>query len=97
MKKKIINFIKNKYFIASLAFFVWVGFVDSDHNFFRHAQLNKDLKELHKLQKYYNEQIEYNKNLAYKLESDIDYLEKFAREEYGMKRDNEIVYVIIPD
>ncbi len=97
MRKKIINIIKTKYFIASLAFFVWVGFIDSDHNFFRHAQLNKDLQELCKLKKYYVEQIEYNKTLAYKLENDVDFLEKFAREEYGMKKDNEIVYVLIPD
>lgn len=97
MKKIIFNIFKNKYILASFAFVVWVGFIDSDHNFFRQTKLKKDLIEMNKLKAYYEEQIEINKTLANKLETDINFVEKFAREEYGMKKDNEVVYVIVPE
>lgn len=97
MKQKIFNIIKNKYIIASLAFIVWVGFIDSDHNIFRQIRLKKDLLEMSKLKTYYEVEIEKNKSLAYKLETDIQFVEKFAREEYGMKKDNEVVYKVVPE
>ncbi|OQA00166.1 MAG: Septum formation initiator [Bacteroidetes bacterium ADurb.Bin408] len=96
MRKKIFNIIKNKYFIASLAFIVWVGFIDSDHNFFRQVKLKKDLMEMNKLKEYYQKQIEANKTLAQRLENDISFVEKYAREEYQMTKPNEIVYVLVP-
>jgi len=96
MRKKIFNIIKNKYFIASLAFVVWVGFIDSDHNFFRQIKLKKDLREMNKLKEYYQKQIETNKTLAIRLENDISFVEKYAREEYQMTKPNEIVYVLVP-
>jgi cell division protein DivIC len=97
MHSKVFNIAKNKYIIASLIFVVWVGFIDSDHNFFRHQQLKNDIHDRLNLKIYYEEQIEYNKNIALKLETDIDFVEKFAREEYGFKKDDEVVYTIIPD
>lgn len=96
MRKKIFNIIKNKYFIASLAFIVWVGFIDSDHNFFRQINLKRDLREMNKLKAYYQKQIETNKTLAIRLENDISFVEKYAREEYQMTKPNEIVYVLVP-
>lgn len=96
MRKKIFNIIKNKYFIASLAFIVWVGFIDSDHNFFRQINLKRDLREMNKLKEYYQKQIETNKTLAIRLENDISFVEKYAREEYQMTKPNEIVYVLVP-
>ena len=83
--------------LASLAFIVWVGFVDSDHNYFRQVRLKKDLQEMVCLKTYYEEQVEKNKTLAYNLETNIEYVEKYAREEFGMKRDNEVVYELIPE
>lgn len=96
MRKKIFKIIKNKYFIASLAFIVWVGFIDSDHNLFRQINLKRDLREMNKLKEYYQKQIETNKTLAIRLENDISFVEKYAREEYQMTKPNEIVYVLVP-
>jgi len=83
--------------LASLAFIVWVGFVDSDHNYFRQVRLKKDLQEMVRLKNFLEAQVEKNKTLANKLETDIDFVEKYAREEYGMKLDNEVVYEVIPN
>jgi len=97
MKQKIFKILKNKYIIASIAFIVWVGFIDSDHNIFRQIRLKKDLIEMNKLKVYYEAEIEKNKTLANRLETDIQFVEKFAREEYGMKKDNEVVYKVVPE
>lgn len=97
MIKKLFKIAKNKYILASLAFIVWVGFVDSDHNFIRHIQLQKDLQIMQDEKANYEEQIEKNKILAGKLVNDIEFVEKYAREEYGMKKDNEVVYVLMPE
>lgn len=97
MKKTILNLLKNKYILASLAFIVWIGYVDADHNFFRQRQLKKDIQDMLKLKEFYEVQIEANKTLAYKLENDNNFVEQFAREEYGMKKDNEVVYVVVPE
>ena len=97
MRHKIFKIVKNKYILASLAFIVWAGFIDSDHNYFRQVRLKKDLQEMVCLKTYYEEQVEKNKTLAYNLETNIEYVEKYAREEFGMKRDNEVVYELIPE
>lgn len=50
-----------------------------------------------RLKNFLEAQVEKNKTLANKLETDIDFVEKYAREEYGMKLDNEVVYEVIPN
>jgi len=97
MRQKIFKIARNKYLLASLAFIVWAGFIDSDHNYFRQVRLKKDLQEMVRLKTYLEEQVEKNKTLANRLETDIEFVEKYAREEYGMKRDNEVVYELIPN
>ncbi|HZI54028.1 MAG TPA: hypothetical protein VFD56_10010, partial [Chitinophagaceae bacterium] len=58
-------------------------------------------QELNKLEVdkgYYIHQIEENKESIFELMSDPANLEKFAREKYHMKKDNEDVFLIIrPD
>ena len=46
---------------------------------------------------YYQEQIEQDSTALHILESDKEELERFAREKYLMKRDNEDVYLVVED
>jgi cell division protein DivIC len=91
---KIPSWLKNKYAVTALCFAVWVLFID-DRDFitthFRHVH------ELHKLEArkvYYEDQIRLvSKELA-QLKSNPATLEKYAREKYLMKRDNEDLFVV---
>ena len=91
---KIPSWLKNKYVLTALCFAVWVLFID-DRDFitthFRHVN------ELHKLEArklYFEEQIRTVSKELDQLKSNPATLEKYAREKYLMKRDNEDLFVI---
>ncbi len=91
---KIPSWLKNKYVLTTLCFGVWILFID-DRDFvtthFRH------LKELHKLEArkvYFEDQILTVRKELDQLKSNPGTLEKYAREKYLMKRDNEDLFVI---
>lgn len=93
--KRLIDLFKNKYFLVSLAFVVWMVFFDKNDLFSQyqyHQQLNT-LKQQHDF--YQKETDQVNKDLD-ELTSDPQKLEKFAREKYLMKKDNEDIFVIVP-
>ncbi len=84
----------NKYFYTGLAFLVWMSFFDQD-NFIEQYRLSQTLKDLRSKKEYYLREIAKNKQKIKLLETDSAYLEKFAREKYYMKKDNEEIFVII--
>ena len=86
--------IRNKYFITGVVFLAWLTFFDAN-NLVRQLELRSGLKELHREKEYYLEQIRLNKALTEELMTNQSMLEKFAREKYLMKRDNEDIYLII--
>ena len=94
--KLILPFILNKYFISVLAICVWVTFFDKD-DLFSQYELTQKLKQLKAEEKYYQMEIEKNKNDMNELRTNPRNLEKFAREKYLMKKDNEEIFVIVKD
>lgn len=84
---------KNKYLITILAFAVWMLFFDQNKLGNRY-RLNSNLKHLELQKEYYLHEIEQNRKLTEALNSDTAFLERFAREKYLMKRDNEDIYVL---
>lgn len=88
------NVIRNKYVIATLAFITWMLFFDrNDISSQYHYRSN--LSELQKEKEFYLEETEKVKKDLEELTTDPKKLQKFAREKYYMKKDNEDVYVII--
>lgn len=94
--KIILPFILNKYFISVLAVVVWVTFFDKN-DLFSQYELAQKLKQLKTEEKYYQTEIEKNKNDMNELRTNPVNLEKFAREKYLMKKDNEEIFVIVKD
>lgn len=92
---KIPNFIRSRYFIAGCVFIVWVSFFD-ENNLIERLQLINQLKQLEKDEKYYLKQIDKDKNRLNELRYNKN-LEKFAREQYLMKKPNEDIYVILAE
>ena len=64
-------------------------------DFITQYQLSQTLNDLQDKKEFYQAETENNRNIIEKLETDTAWLEKFAREKYFMKKDNEEVFVII--
>ncbi len=88
--------ILNKYTITFLIFLVWLAFFDHN-NLVEKWQLNKKIATLKKEKSYYQEKIKEDNRKIKELLSSKENLEKFAREQYLMKKANEDIFVIIND
>lgn len=58
-------------------------------------RLENKFEEVESEKKFYLEEIEKNQKISQDLMTNMDNLERFAREKYWMKRDNEDVYLVI--
>jgi cell division protein DivIC len=89
------SWVKNKYFIAVVAFAVWMLFFDKNDVFSQHERLSH-VKELNKNEAHQSQLItETHKELGF-LKTSAQTIEKYARENYMMKKDNEDLFIIKP-
>ena len=84
--------LRNKFFIAFAAFAVWMLFFD-ERDIFTMRHHRQELRELQQSQQYYTDQINKEKTELENLKAAAT-LEKYAREKYYMKRDNEDLFLI---
>jgi len=96
MINKIPSYLKNKYTITIVTFVIWLSFFDQN-NMMIQVQNKMELWELEEDKKYYLLEIEKTKNDLEELTTDMKSLERFAREKYLMKRDNEEVFVFVTE
>jgi len=85
---------RNKYFLTIIIFLIWISLLDSNNLIARY----KDLRELHKLKldrEYYINRIETDSQKLHELKTDNHNLEKFAREQYRMKKPDEDLFIIL--
>ncbi|MCE5346437.1 MAG: septum formation initiator family protein [Bacteroidales bacterium] len=85
---------RNKYFLTIVIFVIWILLLDSNNLIARYRQI----RELHKLKadkEYYSKRIETDKQKLHELKTDDNNLEKFAREQYHMKKPDEDLYIIL--
>lgn len=87
-------FIYNRYTFTFLGFLAWLTFFDKHDFILQHSYRNK-LESLKNEREYYIAQIEKNKEEMKELFTNNRNLEKFAREKYYMKRENEDVFVFV--
>ncbi len=92
-KEKIILLFKNKYFVISFVFVIWVSFFDQNNLLFHH-ELEGQKEELRDKSEHYKLEIEKNKTLLKNLKDSV-FLDKFAREKFRMKKDDEDLFVVI--
>jgi len=85
--------IENKYPITFSLFFVWVLFFDGNSAIFMYKQYN-ELKNLKIQEAYLTKDIIDMKQQKEDLFSNDEKLEKYARENYFFKKDDEDIYVI---
>lgn len=90
----LIPYLKNKYVISTLVFIVWISFFDQN-DFLSQYRYRQQLNELVAERDFYQQEIQKSKKALDELMSTPGNLEKFAREKYFMKKDNEDVFVIV--
>lgn len=86
--------IKNKFVLTFLVFLTWLTFFDKN-DFLTTSAYRRKLHQLRAEKAYYEEEITKNKAYLEHLETNPDNLERFAREEYLMKKENEEIFVIL--
>ncbi len=92
--KFIFSILINKFFLTTVAFVVWMVFFDSNNLITRNS-LQEKLDMLNLEKQFYLQEIKKDSILTYQLMNDSSQLEKFARERYLMKKDNEDLFLVI--
>lgn len=90
--KKWFKVIINKYLLIFILFLIWMIFFDTN-SFFIHDELNKDIKGLEENNEFYEKEIEKDKSFIEKMK-DSNEMEKYAREKYYLKKENEEIFII---
>ncbi len=90
--KTIFNIIKNRYVLVLMFFSCWLLFLDNC-SYFDHLVLDRQIAELEENKVYYQEEIKKDENQI-KMLQNSGQIEKYAREKYFMKRENEDIYII---
>jgi cell division protein DivIC len=88
--------LRNKYVFTSLLFFFWLLFFDQN-NLNERRKNNNEYNQLVKEREYFQQKIEENRKRIQELKTNNDNLEKFAREQYLMKKDNEDIFIIVDE
>ena len=78
--------------IIGIFFLVWMIFLDT-HSLLVHLELNKEIENLKERKKFLETEIKKDTKLIFDL-NNIDSLEKFAREKYRHKKNNERILML---
>ena len=85
--------LKSPFILIGLLFVLWMLFFDSN-SYLSHNRLSNDINQLQKDKKHYKEEIKKD-SIALEELSSPEGLEKYAREKYHMKKENEEIFLII--
>jgi hypothetical protein len=94
ISKKLLEKIANKYLVAFIIFSVWMLFIDDNNIFFLRKNVNK-LKEYRVERANFLEKIRHDSIQLQEMKANAKNLEKFAREEFLMKKKDEDIFIII--
>lgn len=87
-----VTVIKSPFFYLTIIFLVWISFFDS-YSWIEHFSINKEIKKLEGNKLYFENEIDKDKKAIKGLKNG-DATEKYAREKYYMKRENEDTFII---
>ena len=96
INQKIRDLFKNFYFLFFLSFILWMTIIDSN-GFINRYRLSKKLSELNTQKEFYVKEIDKVSLDKERFESDQELLEKYAREEYLMKKESEDIFYVIKE
>ena len=91
-QNKWVRYIGNKYVLIASLFLIWMFYFDTN-SFFIHNELVKDIEALEDNKAFYKEEIKKDKVFIEKMK-DSSEVEKFAREVYFLKKNDEEIFII---
>ena len=91
--KKLPKPLRNKYLILFLLFILWVVFID-DYNLINQSKIKNTVDDLKSQKEFYITEIKSDSTELYKLQNDPAEQERFAREKFLMKKENEDIFII---
>ena len=90
------KYILTKYFITVFLFLIWMVFFYNT-SFLVVNELNGEINRYEKQLAYYKDEYKKNDNFFKKLMTNKSEKEKFARENYFMKKPNEEIFILVVD
>ena len=96
ISQKIRGLFKNFYFLFFLCFVLWMTIIDSN-GFINRYRLSDKLSELNSQKEFYVKEIDKVSLDKERFERDQELLEKYAREEYLMKKESEDIFYVIKE
>ena len=90
---RIPRFLYNKYLLTTVGFVVWILFFDRNDIFIQRER-RKERSALEKNKADFTQQIAAERKFSEELKTNPAAIEKFAREQYKMKRDGEDLFLI---
>ena len=91
--KKLPKPLRNKYLILFLLFILWVLFID-DYNLINQSKIKNTVDDLKIQKEFYISEIKSDSIELYKLQNDPAEQERFAREKFLIKKENEDIFII---
>ena len=91
--KEVLRKLNNRYVYATLVFLVVILFIDQ-FNLPKQIKLKNELKDQKQQIEYYEQEVSQSQQYLDALQNDTATMEQVAREQYLMKRDNEVIYII---
>lgn len=85
--------LRNKFFLTALIFALWMLIFDSN-NWIEMFATRQRIKSLEEEKEYYLKKIEEDRKKIKELRTSPLNLEKFAREQYLMKKPNEDIFIV---
>lgn len=94
LRDRLPAWMKNRYVITVIVFLVWIILLDPN-NLISRAREIRNLNRLEREKEYYTERIEEDRRKLNELRTSNENLEKYAREQYRMKRPDEDLFIIV--
>ena len=91
---KIWPWLRNKYVLTIAVFSIWMLFFDQN-NLVDRIRMTSEIRQLEVDREYYLEQIQKDSASLSELTTNKENLEKYAREQFLMKKSDEDVFVVI--
>lgn len=94
MWKNLYQVAKNKYFLVTAFFLIWIGFFDQN-DWVSRKEIDRKIGELEADREFFTSEVEALKERQQTLKEDADALERYAREKFYMKKKGEDVYIMV--
>jgi len=96
MKRFFRHLSRFRYLYFLIAFGIWMVFFDQN-NIFNQMKLKGNLRNIEHQKRFYESEIKKNQELLEDFQYDSNFMEQYGREKYLLKKDNEVIYLIVKE